>query len=194
MGSSVPRPGSITRRTPTRTGGFTRFHSRRLTRTQTSNRTLDTKSCCAVGVVILVAACGGRGSENRPAPALATGSEVLTPPGVASVRDTAVDRSHYESVIAMIRGKAPGLQVIEVAPGQFELRIRGVNQSLQAAGEEPLVVLDGMASSRPAGQLLMSLNPQDVVSIEVLKDVASTAVYGTRGANGVLIIRTERRH
>jgi len=118
----------------------------------------------------------------------------LTPPGVASVRDTAVDRSHYESVIAMIRGKAPGLQVIEVAPGQFELRIRGVNQSLQAAGEEPLVVLDGMASSRPAGQLLMSLNPQDVVSIEVLKDVASTAVYGTRGANGVLIIRTERRH
>ena len=144
-----------------------------------------------MGVVILVAACGGRGSENRPAPALATGSEVLTPPGV---RDTAVDRSHYESVIAMIRGKAPGLQVIEVAPGQFELRIRGANQSLQEAGEEPLVVLDGMASSRPAGQLLMSLNPQDVVSIEVLKDVASTAVYGTRGANGVLIIRTERRH
>ena len=147
-----------------------------------------------MGVVIVVAACGSRGSENRPAPALATGSEVLTPPGVASVRDTAVDRSHYESVIAMIRGKAPGLQVIEVAPGQFELRIRGANQSLQEAGEEPLVVLDGMASPRPAGQLLMSLNPQDVVSIEVLKDVASTAVYGTRGANGVLIIRTERRY
>ena len=146
-----------------------------------------------MGVVIVVAACGSRGSENRPTPALATGSEVLTPPGVASVRDTAVDRAHYESVIEMIRGKAPGLQVIEVAPGQFELRIRGVNQSLQPAGEEPMVVLDGMASSRPAGQLLMSLNPQDVVSIEVLKDVASTAVYGTRGANGVLIIRTTRR-
>lgn len=104
-----------------------------------------------------------------------------------------MDRAHYESVIDMIRGKAPGVHVIEVSPGQFEVRIRGMHQSLQATGQEPLVVLDGVASNRPAGELLMSLDPQDVMSIQVLKDVSSTAVYGTRGANGVLIIQTRRR-
>jgi len=107
--------------------------------------------------------------------------------------EAAGDRGHYESALEMLRGKAPGVQVIEVAPGQFEVRIRGVNQSLQATGQEPLVVLDGVASSRPAGQLLLSLNPEDVVSIEVVRDVASTAVYGVRGANGVLIVQTRRK-
>jgi TonB-dependent SusC/RagA subfamily outer membrane receptor len=140
---------------------------------------------------LAVAGCGGSRSEQpAPAPSVAAAD---SPPSAVRAGNAAGDRAHYESVIEMIRGKAPGLQVIEVSPGRFEVRIRGVHQSLQATGQEPLVVLDGMASTRPAGELLMALNPQDVVSIQVLKDVSSTAVYGTRGANGVLIVQTKRR-
>jgi TonB-dependent SusC/RagA subfamily outer membrane receptor len=101
--------------------------------------------------------------------------------------------AHYDTVIEMLRGKAPGVQIIETTPGQIEIRIRGMNQSLQAGGQEPLVVIDGAASGRPAGQALLALNPDDVQRIEVLKDVGSTSVYGTRGANGVILVTTKRR-
>jgi TonB-dependent SusC/RagA subfamily outer membrane receptor len=148
-------------------------------------------------VCIAVAACGGTRPE-RAAPTPSSAAVVDSHPlaATAAVRagpEAAGNLAHYASALEMLRGKAPGVQLIEVAAGQFEVRIRGVNQSLQASGQEPLVVLDGVASTRPAGQLLMSLNPLDVVSIEVLRDVASTAVYGVRGANGVLIVQTRRR-
>ncbi len=149
------------------------------------------------GVWIAVAACGGTRPKRpaaTPSSAAVADSQPLAAAGtVLAGPEGAGDRGHYESALEMLRGKAPGVQVIEVAPGQFEVRIRGVNQSLQATGQEPLVVLDGVASSRPAGQLLLSLNPEDVVSIEVVRDVASTAVYGVRGANGVLIVQTRRQ-
>lgn len=149
------------------------------------------------GVWIAVAACGGTRPERQaptPSSAAVADSQPLAAAGaVRAGPEAAGDRGHYESALEMLRGKAPGVQLIEVAPGQFEVRIRGVNQSLQATGQEPLVVLDGVASSRPAGQLLMSLNPEDVVSIEVVRDVASTAIYGVRGANGVLIVQTRRQ-
>ena len=111
------------------------------------------------------------------------------------MRDTAVDRAHYESVIAMIRGKAPGLQVIEVAPGQFELRIRGAFQSLQSddASNQPLLVIDGMPVHPRAIRLaLKGLNPHDVESITVLRDLSTTSIYGSLGANGVILIRLKR--
>jgi len=109
----------------------------------------------------------------------------------ASVVST--DRSHYESVIEMLRGRAPGLTIIENQNGTIEVRIRGSAQSFQESAQEPLVVVDGVPSSRPAGQALLALNPNDVSSIQVLKDVSSTAIYGTRGANGVILVSMRRR-
>jgi TonB-dependent SusC/RagA subfamily outer membrane receptor len=110
-----------------------------------------------------------------------------------------LSQAHYESVIEMLRGQVPGLEILEMGTGQIEVRIRGLNQSLQtdaggaSVGQQPLVVVDGVPSGRPAGEVLMALNPQDVASISVLKDVSSTAVYGTKGANGVIIVRLTRR-
>lgn len=143
--------------------------------------------------IAITACASARTERSAPAPpagAVADSQPLAAADAVRAGPEAATDRAHYESALEMLRGKAPGVQLIEMAPGQFEVRIRGVNQSLQAGGQEPLVVLDGAASSRPAGQLLMSLNPEDVVSIQVLRDVASTAVYGVRGANGVLIVQT----
>lgn len=138
------------------------------------------------------AACaGGRPADSANSPGPAAASE--GPVSQNMVRD----RSHYESVIEMLRGKVPGLEIVELDGGSIEVRIRGLNQSLQnvggkPVGQGPLVVVDGVPRSRPAGEVLMALNPRDVVSINVLKDVASTAVYGTRGANGVLLVRLRR--
>jgi len=133
--------------------------------------------------MVLLAGCAGGGSASSEG-----FSEGAVPAG-----SVATDRSHYQSVVDMLRGRVPGLEVIETSPGAIEVRIRGLNQSLQESGQQPLVVVDGVPSSRPAGEALLALDPRDVSSIEVLKDVSSTAVYGTRGANGVIIVRLVRR-
>ena len=88
-----------------------------------------------------------------------------------------------------LQGRAPGVQVTQTdaSPGgNVRIRIRGGN-SLQA-GNDPLYVIDGFAG---AGNL-SSLNPNDIESIEVLKDASATAIYGARGANGVVIVTTKR--
>lgn len=66
------------------------------------------------------------------------------------------------------------------------IRIRGTRSS--NASNEPLIVLDGI----PYGEALSSINPGDIESIDILKDASSTAIYGARGANGVLLITTKQ--
>ena len=89
----------------------------------------------------------------------------------------------------LLQGQAAGVQVNQITgiPGQeFTVRIRGL--SSLGAGSEPLYVIDGF----PVGnQLSQILNPNDIASITILKDAASTAVYGARGANGVVLINTK---
>ena len=86
-----------------------------------------------------------------------------------------------------IEGKAAGVQVIASgAPGSnVTFRIRGtgtINNS------EPLIVIDGVPTDAP----LNNLNPDDIASIDVLKDASAAAIYGSRGANGVVLITTKR--
>lgn len=137
-----------------------------------------------------LAGCGGTGNTMNTAGPAPSGERAES--GVAA-RVVSTDRSHYESVVDMIRGRAPGLHVMENQDGTIQVRIRGSNQSFQETAQEPLVVIDGVPSARPAGQALMALNPNDVSSIQVLRDVSSTAIYGTRGANGVILVQLKRR-
>ena len=65
------------------------------------------------------------------------------------------------------------------------IRIRGLNSI--NGGNEPLVVIDGLQ-----GGSLNSLNPNDIASMEILKDASATAIYGSRGANGVILITTKK--
>ncbi len=108
----------------------------------------------------------------------------------------------------LIQGKAPGVQILNNSgqPGSATtVRIRG-NASIRA-GNDPLFVVDGVPlsgiSSKPdlnAGGLgntppsnpLNYLNPDDIQSMEVLKDASAAAIYGSRGANGVIIINTKQ--
>ncbi len=87
----------------------------------------------------------------------------------------------------LLQGRVAGLSVVSssgAAGSSQTLRVRGVN-SIKADGG-PLVVIDGFT-----GGSLNSVNPADIKSIEILKDASSTAIYGSRGANGVILITTK---
>lgn len=90
-------------------------------------------------------------------------------------------------VADLLQGRIAGLSIVNssgAAGAAPTLRVRGVN-SIKADGG-PLVVIDGF----PGGNL-SAINPADIKSIEVLKDASSTAIYGSRGANGVTLITTK---
>ena len=87
-----------------------------------------------------------------------------------------------------LTGQVSGVQVISKSgmPGEAPMvRIRGVGSI--SASAEPLYVIDGF----PGGNI-QTLNPSDIESIDILKDASSTAIYGSRGANGVIIVNTKR--
>jgi len=100
-----------------------------------------------------------------------------------------------------LQGRASGVQVIQtsgMAGAGAAIRVRGVASI--TAGGDPLYVVDGMPltpanNDRPGGvntNPLASINSNDIESIEVLKDASATAIYGSRGANGVVLITTKR--
>ena len=88
--------------------------------------------------------------------------------------------------------RIPGVRVMEMGDlwRGVSVRVRGSNNSFQA-GEEPLFILDGMPVSFTDGEL-RSINPSFVESITVLKDAGATAIYGSRGANGVILIKSKK--
>lgn len=89
----------------------------------------------------------------------------------------------------LLQGQAPGVVVMQRSgtPGeQMNVTIRGVGSL--GAGSAPLYVIDGFAVGTSIGQ---NLNPRDIESMTVLKDAASTAIYGARGSNGVILITTK---
>ena len=97
----------------------------------------------------------------------------------------------------MIQGKIAGVSVINGggAPGEgATIRVRG-GSSLNASND-PLIVIDGLAmdndSRKGSSNILSSINPQDIESFTVLKDASATAIYGSRGSNGVIIITTKK--
>jgi TonB-dependent starch-binding outer membrane protein SusC len=118
---------------------------------------------------------------------------------VASVNVTDVPVAVTANVGQMLEGRVAGAQVTQNngAPGGgLSIRIRGTNSI--AANSEPLYVIDGIpaitgtSSNDPYQNPLSSISPNDIENIEVLKDASSTAIYGARGAAGVVLITTKR--
>ncbi|HYJ39016.1 MAG TPA: SusC/RagA family TonB-linked outer membrane protein, partial [Chitinophagaceae bacterium] len=100
-----------------------------------------------------------------------------------------------QNVLQALQGKAAGVQVSSnFKPGELPvLRVRG-NRSLTASNE-PLYVIDGIPLVNGLGVNSFSmsdLNPNDISSVEILKDASATAIYGSRGANGVVLITTKK--
>lgn len=123
---------------------------------------------------------------------------------VVSVGASEIEKTTLQDPISILQGRAAGVQVSSNsgAPGgEMTIRVRG-NSSLNS-GNNPLFVVDGIPiESNSISSLngtegsglnpLSDINPADIASIEILKDAASTAIYGSRAANGVVMITTKR--
>jgi TonB-dependent starch-binding outer membrane protein SusC len=116
---------------------------------------------------------------------------------VVSVSSEAISKSVVTSIDQVLQGRAAGVQVQQNsgAPGSStSIRVRGIN-SLNASNE-PIYVIDGVIIDGSSGSNndnpLASINPSDIVSMDVLKDASATAIYGSRAANGVIMITTKR--
>ncbi|WP_320018237.1 TonB-dependent receptor [Labilibaculum manganireducens] len=116
---------------------------------------------------------------------------------VVSVSSEAINQSVTTSIDQVLQGRAAGVQVQQNsgAPGAgSSIRIRGIS-SLNGSNE-PIFVIDGIIIDGATGSgtenALSSINPSDIVSMDVLKDASATAIYGSRAANGVIIITTKR--
>jgi len=125
---------------------------------------------------------------------------------VTTVRADAISRAAAPSIDKALSGKVAGLAVTASSgqPGaDSHIRIRGGNSV--NASNEPLYVIDGFIYFKDAANTstglgsiegninpLSTVNPDDIESVEVLKDVSATAIYGSRGANGVILITTKK--
>lgn len=108
---------------------------------------------------------------------------------VGSLKAEEIAKQPVTRVDQALQGRVSGVQVTTIngAPGTgSSIRIRGGNSI--NAGNEPLYVIDGFIG----GGDLNTINPNDIESIEILKDASSTAIYGSRGSNGVILITTKR--
>lgn len=125
---------------------------------------------------------------------------------VASVKVDQIEASQVTSFDKLLQGKAAGVQVVtgSSAPGgSVSITIRGTS-SFNGTGE-PLYVVDGIilnpssqdvanpisSTGQEKQNALTSINPQDIASMEILKDASATAIYGSMGANGVILITTK---
>jgi TonB-dependent starch-binding outer membrane protein SusC len=116
---------------------------------------------------------------------------------VTSVSAKDFQKGNIASSEQLLQGKVAGLSITNgggTPGGGSKLRIRGAS-SLNASND-PLIVIDGVPvegnSINGGGNLLASLNPNDIESMSVLKDASATALYGSRATNGVLIITTKK--
>lgn len=161
----------------------------------------------AGAALLALAACSRQPRPSSPATAPTDGAQPGSAPGdsvqvgygtqrrdkvtgaVTSMSDTEISRRPLQ-LEQLLRGRVPGLQII-YRGNDVLFRIRGNNSA--NTDEEPLVVVDNvMIPSSQLSSALSGLTPGDIKRVDVLKDVASTSIYGFRGSAGVIVITTKR--
>src|SRR5438270_6188896 len=143
-----------------------------------------TRGGCGLMVVVALG-CGRATPRPEQAAPAATGAVTTVVPSETDARVAQAEE--------MLRG-VPGLDVTRLPDGGYQLRIRGQRSIRGNPGDDdPLLVVDGIRISPGAlGSTLASLAPEDIARIEVLKDAGAAGFYGSRGANGVIVITTKR--
>jgi TonB-dependent SusC/RagA subfamily outer membrane receptor len=100
-----------------------------------------------------------------------------------------LDQAPTQPIEQILMARVPGIVVTRTPDGSLAIRIRGAT-SIEGR-QDPLYVIDGVPIEPGPYGALTGINPYDIASIEVLKDAASTSLYGLRGANGVILIKTK---
>jgi TonB-dependent SusC/RagA subfamily outer membrane receptor len=106
----------------------------------------------------------------------------------ATVKPSQQDKDYARNLSDLLQGRTAGVDVSRTGAGKVRILIRGPNSF--NASNDPLYVVDGTPIS-PGPNGIVPINPRNVKSITVLKDAGSTAIYGSRGAAGVIVIETE---
>ncbi len=141
-----------------------------------------------VGIVsgLILGCAHGRGTAPRDAAA----NPAPPPSSPSTVTADDIARQPTVPLEQLIAGRVAGVRVTRAPGGGISIQIRG--QSSFSLSNAPLFVVDGVPITPGPNGTLSWLNPHDVASIEVLKDAVSTAMYGVRGSNGVIVIKTKR--
>ncbi|MGH7542083.1 MAG: TonB-dependent receptor plug domain-containing protein [Gemmatimonadota bacterium] len=136
-------------------------------------------------LVGLVPGCAHRGGGSA-------GEEAAEPasPDRSTVTAEDIRRQPGEPVEEILAGRVAGVRVFRTPDGGIAVRIRGTSSIRGDA--EPLYVIDGVPIQPGPNGELTGISPYEIESIEVLKDAATTTMYGSRGANGVILIKLKR--
>lgn len=120
-----------------------------------------------------------------------TQTRALLTTSITKVSSKEFEKSPQQNALAQLQGKVPGLnlQVTSGQPGSTaDMFIRG-GTTTAPNGDAPLIIVDGVISQ--GYRSIQDMNPADIESMEVLKDAASTAIYGAKAANGIIIVKTK---
>jgi TonB-dependent SusC/RagA subfamily outer membrane receptor len=134
-----------------------------------------------LGIALLVAFAGGcAGRSARTPPPSPETAATLTAEEIAR-------KGSGQPIERMLEGRVSGVTIEAASGGGIAVRIRGTSSFY--GNNEPLYVIDGSPFTAGPGGALTGINPHDIESIHVLKNPADTAIYGIRGANGVIVIK-----
>jgi TonB-dependent SusC/RagA subfamily outer membrane receptor len=139
---------------------------------------LSGRALLSVAVVVSITAACASGSARREAGAKNT------------VTSEDIEKNPSEPVEKLLQAKVPGVWVTRTPDGGIAIQLRG--QSSIYGENQPLYVIDGVPINPGPNGALTGINPHDIESIQVLKDPAETAMYGMRGANGVIVVKTKK--
>lgn len=110
-----------------------------------------------------------------------------------TISEQEIKRSVNTTLEQALQGRAAGVEVTQnsgTPGGGVTVNIRGINSI--NGNNQPLYVIDGIQIDGSASNVLATINPSDIISLDVLKDASATAIYGSRASNGVIIINTRR--
>lgn len=133
-------------------------------------------------LAVLVVGCthGGAPATTKATPP--TGDATLTSKDIHPAPDQPIEQA--------LAGRISGVDVSQSPDGGIIVRIRGAQSAYNSA--QPLYVVDGQEIQPGSNGSLSGINPYDIESIKVLKDPASLTMYGSRAANGVIVIKTKK--
>jgi TonB-dependent SusC/RagA subfamily outer membrane receptor len=150
------------------------------------------------GAMLLIAAgCASTGTyqpERLPQERVHIGYGTAEPrdvtAAIGSVNQEELEAGRAMRLVDVLESQIPGVRVVRRPDGDLSLRIRSASDSMSG---EPLIVVNGTPIlSNRLMSVLGTMSPMEVARVDVLKDAASTAMYGIRGGNGVILITTRR--
>jgi TonB-dependent SusC/RagA subfamily outer membrane receptor len=137
-----------------------------------------------LAAALLAACASSKDPRTAPAPA--------APSSTTGLSNEQIQQTPGDPIEKLLMNRSPGVWVGRASDGSLAVRIRGGSSLM--GNNEPLYILDGSPFIPGPNGALTGINPYDIETIKVLKEPAELSMYGARGANGVIIIKTKQKN